>query len=325
MNWELLLTVSRVEVEAEVRHRGRPVWRGSAEHGGPDDLGAAIAQLATAGAPLHHGPVVKVEFVPPIAQVRTLDRLPPVRGRALADLVSVQRSRYFRQNGKPLVTAARWLSRKRGQPPIARAAAIEQHWGEAVLDACRTAGLDVDTMGPAGLGEAQLDLMPPAERLARGRRLRARLRRWSLAAAAGWVLLGVAAAVRFSHEERRVTARLDALKKPAAALASAKAALRDGSETLATVAAAEGKRAGVLRVMAAVVEALPDSSYLTVFELDAAGTGSMGGFAWRSGEVAEHLDARQAIVAPRLIGAQAGTILGAGEWQPFTLEFGGLK
>lgn len=320
----LFLRIGAEKVEAEVRQRCQPIWRGSAQHGGPGDLAATIAQLAGAGAPLSKRPVVRVEFQAPPVQLRTLSGLPPVRAAALADLVAVQRGRFFRQNGKPLVTTARWLPGKKGQPPLARAAAIEEHWTEAVLHACRAAGLEVEAIGPAGAEEG-LDLMPPAERVARRRRWHATLRRWSTFTAAAWILLGILAVVRFSREERRVSSTLEALRKPALALTAAKDALRAGSETLGALGSAERERVALLRVLAAVVSALPDSSHLTALEMDLAGSGSMSGLARRTGEVLERLDDRQAVVAPRLVGAPAATLAPASEWQPFVLEFGGRK
>jgi hypothetical protein len=316
------LAIGAATVEAEVLHRGKSVWKGSAAHAGPGDLATVIAHLAGESAPLSGKPVVRVELLPPVVQVRTLAGLPPVRRRALADLVSLQRSRFFRQNGKPLLTDARWLPGRKGSPPIARAAAVEEPWPDAALEACRALGLRLDAIRPAGTGvEARLDLMPAGERAARRRRARRSFYRWGIAAGVAWLLLAGVAIARFAREERRVRARLEALAEPAAALRNAREALRAGSETLAAVAASERERSEVLQGMAAVVEALPDSSYLTTLELDLAGAGSMTGAASRTGDVVESLDAAQAIVGPRLVGTPA-TMSPGQRWLPFTLEFG---
>ena len=317
------LAIGATVVEAEVLRHGKPIWKGSAVHAGPEDLAQVIARLASDGAPLSGKPPVRVELLPPVVQLRTLDDLPPVRRRALGDMVSLQRSRFFRQNGKPLLTDACWLPRRKGKPPTARAAAVEEPWSEAAIEACRALGLEVEAIHPAGGRiEAGLDLMPEGERSVRDRRARIAIRRWAIVAGMAWLVLGGISVARFLREERRVRSRLEALAEPAAAMGRAREALRAGSATLAAVSISESERPEVLRRFSAAVVALPDSSHLTVLELDLAGRGSMTGVARRTADVIDALDAGEAIVAPRLVGSDTKVVAAGQGWQPFTVEFG---
>jgi hypothetical protein len=315
------LAIGAATVEAEVLHRGNPVWRASADHAGPDDLANAIAQLASAeGAPLSGRAVARVELLPPVVQMRTLAGLPPVRGRALAELVSFQRARFFRQNGKALVTDARWMARRKGEPTSARAAAVEEPWSESIVAACRAAGFELEAIRPAGTGvEAKLDLLPVSERAARRRIARTSFHRRSFAVLTAWLLLGAVALVKFEREQSRVRSRLEVLAEPAAAMARARAALREGSETISAITTSDGDRMVVLRVFATVAEALPD---LTALEIDAAGAGNMTGAAQRTGVVVESLHARRAVTDARLVGAPTTEIASGRGWQPFAVEFG---
>ncbi len=132
------LRVSRSLVRAEVLGPGAP-WAAEAAFATPGELADAIARLA-AEAPRNGKRVrMTVALEPPLVQVRSLADLPPVKPADLATLVAAQSSRFFRRNGSALVTDATWETNGDG-PRVARAAAADEPWLEAIAAGARTAG-----------------------------------------------------------------------------------------------------------------------------------------------------------------------------------------
>ncbi len=113
-------------------------------------------------------PDLILEVGAPHLQRRTLAELPAVNQRALNALIAHSRSRYFRQNGHPLVSAATWEGPRGAAPRQAIAFAMEETLAESLVEgaAARAGAAAATERADAGGAEGRAD---------------------PLAAAAGWV------------------------------------------------------------------------------------------------------------------------------------------
>ena len=283
----------------------KPRCFGTASRSGKDrpctpvrrSLAQVIARLASDGAPLS-------------------GQAPGSRGAASASspVADARRSaaspapspwRYGVASAQPILPAERQAAPHRrvpgfpgrkGKPPTARAAAVEEPWSEAAIEACRALGLEVEAIHPAGGRiEAGLDLMPEGERSVRDRRARIAIRRWAIVAAVwpGWFSAESRSPGSYV-KERRVRSRLEALAEPAAAMGRARGVVaRAGSATLAAVSISESDTArSAATVLRGCRGPLPDSSHLTRrWNWTWPGRGSMTGVARRTADVIDALDA----------------------------------
>ena len=120
------ITIEQGRIRAVVLRQRRAVWtseRAYAELGTvPDILGDLLIEARQNRPPY----ATEIVLAPPVLQRRTLADLPPVRRNALRALVSHQASRFFRQNGHPLITDAVWLPPVKGKPRLATAVAADE-------------------------------------------------------------------------------------------------------------------------------------------------------------------------------------------------------
>ncbi len=316
-------------LRAELRHRRIVEWAGNAEFATPDELAAAIAALAMETPLLRRAARADVEVTPPLVQVRTLTDLPPVHPGALAALVALQAGRYFRKNGKPLVTDATWIGpRNRWQrgpyvPRAARAAAIEAPWVDAIVAGTLTAGLPIPTIfaGDAP-GARRLDLIAPAERVARRRRALGLTRRMAVLAAALWMSASALYVGRLVGARGRLGVEAARVRKASDAVSAARRALDDGQAMVATVSADAAVRGELLARLGALLSALPDSAFLSSLELDRDGHGVITGGAPHAAEVVAALERRSVVAGARLDGSPNPEIVGGTRRERFTIRFG---
>jgi hypothetical protein len=320
MRTVLRLRIESARVHAEAVRRGRVVWAGEAEHGGPGDLAEVIAQLAAEPGVPARVSGLRVELLPPVVQLRTLEGLPPVRRAVLPKLIANQSGRFFRRNGKPLVTDAAWIRRARGAAKLARAAAVEESWVEAVLQGARAANLMVETIGPPS--PSRLDLLPAAERNRRRRAAWSSTGRLAVLAAALWVATGGIVAYRLHREARRIDARLTALEAPVEAVRAARAEIASVSAMLEAATSAEHERASTALRLGEIAAALPDSAYLSSLSLEEGGGGTLAGSARRASELLENLERAGAAPGAELEGPVLREPRGGAVWERFTLRFG---
>ena len=308
------LVVSRGLIRAEVA-----TWAAEAPFATPAELADAIARLA-AEAPRNGKRVrMTVSLETPLAQVRTLNDLPPVKATDLATLVGAQASRYFRRNGAPLVTDAAWQSNGHG-PRVARAAAAEEPWLEAIAAGARTAGIELLGIAPADAPE--LSLLPGGIKAERRLAERAAIQRWAWAAIGMWVFLGALFVARLVEGLRQTKRELARLAQPAAAVIAARRELRDASALIETLNQAAAQRATVAAQLARISAALPDSAFVTSVTLDATGAGVITGLARRAADVLARLDARGVVTHPRLDGPVLRESTAGKDWERFTILFG---
>ena len=308
--------VSRSTVRAEAVRTGIVTWAGEATYTEATELADAIARLA-AEAPAGCRRLTAVLERPP-AQCRTLPDLPPVKARHLAALVAQQAGRFFRKNGRALVTDAAWVGKE--APGVARAAAVEEPLVEAIAAGARAAGLWLDTIAPADAGT--LSLLPTSERESRERAARRRTRRLALATCSVWLTASALFCGRLLWEQRGAERELTALRQPLAAVLDARRELRDAETTLHAIAAAERERGRSLEVLAAVTGALPDSGVVTSLVWKADGTGVLVGAARRATDVLARLDRLTVFSDVRLNGPAVRETIAGRDWEQFTILFG---
>jgi hypothetical protein len=315
----LTVRVGVGSARAELTRGARVLWAAESAYSSPDELRDAIAQLTAGESMPVRAPRLRVELGPPIAQVRTLHGLPPVRAVHLKALVATQSGRFFRRNGKPLVTDAAWPGGKRGG--VVAAAAAEEPWILAILEGAAAGGGEVESIrpdgGPAGV---RLELLSAEELRRRWRRELVALGRLAVIATLTWsAALGVWG-IRFERERRAVNREIERLRAPAEAVGSARRALGVAAELVDSVETAGRMRARALEQLAGLSALLPDSAYATSFALDESG-GELAIVARRSSEVAAALERVGAIATPRIEGTVVREVAGGREWERFTVRF----
>lgn len=312
------LRISRSLIRAEVAGHGQP-WIAEAAFETPGELSDAIARLA-AEAP-RNGKRVRmlVALDSPIVQLRSLADLPPVRRGDLAALIAAQANRYFRRNGSPLVTDAAWEPSGNGVR-VARAAAAEEPWLEAIAAGARAAGIALEAIAPAGAPD--LSLLPGGLREERRRVQRGAIRRWVAGVAGLWVALGTLYAMRLVVGLRGTRRELARLAQPAAAVIGARRELSEASALIETVTRASATRGTIAERLQRISSALPDSSFLTSLTLDTGGSGVLTGLAQRAADVVARLETRGAVAHPRLDGPVLRETAAGRDWERFTIIFG---
>lgn len=313
----LHLTVGASVIRAAVMGRDGPDWTAECAWESEAELTDAIARLAAElPRPCRR---VTVTLERPLVQLRTIPGLPPVRASVLSQLVAAQDDRFFRRNGRPLVTDAVWVSSNGTR--VARAAAVEQPLVEAVADGARAARLRLADVTAADAPRA-LSLLPPGERGARARLARHRLRWLASATAAVWIVAGGLFAGRLTWERRQVETALAALEEPLAAVRAARHEIRAAEAAVAVMQATEAGRGRALATLGAIARALPDSVVATSLVWTADGTGVLGGVGRRASEAVLALEQAQAVAQPRLEGHIVRESVAGRAWERFTITFG---
>lgn len=315
----LRLTVGRDTVRADLVRWKKTVWAAEARHSGPADLSEVIAQLAADLPPQPRAGQLSVQLEAGLVQYRTLTGLPPVRPAALARLVALQSGRFFRRNGTPLVTDARWGGGRR-QRSTAHAVAVEQTWTSSIVAAARQLGIPLDSIGVAGGAGVRYDLLPPDERAARRRAELGSVRTLAALSAAVWLAGGSLFLLRLRAEGQRIERELDALREPVAAVALARRELAEAGAMVEAVAESERNRHAMLARIAGIARAMPDSSYLTSMVLDTAG-GTISGRAREAARVVAALERGEAAPGIRLEGPVVRELAGGREWERFNIRF----
>lgn len=329
MTRALYLTVEQGTLRAELRIGKSVAWAGEAQFADAGELADAIAALV-AEAPLRRVARTCVAVKPPLVQFRTLNGLPPVSGHALAALVANQSSRYFRKNGKSLVTDAVWARggrrwRRRTRPPrAAYAAAIEAPWVEAILAGASAAGLPLPNIFPAVAVRARaLDLVPASARSARAHRARRVTRRLAVLAIALWAGSGALYVARLRSLRNRLDREAVQLQPASDAAVAARVVVRDADAMVGVIAAAAADRGSLLTRFGELLSQMPDSSYLTAIDLDERGNGTATGGARRGADIVARIERAGVVQRARLDGAPLPELLDGIRRERFTVRFGG--
>ncbi len=299
-----------------VRH-GATDWAAECPWGSETDLVDGIARLAAE--PPQPCRRVTVAMERPLVQLRTMRDLPPVRAAVLPRLVAAQDRRYFRRNGRPLVTDAVWIADNGSR--VARAAAVDQALVEAIAAGARAAGLEITRLTVAE-GPRALSLLPPAERHVRDRVARRRLRRLTAVTAGVWVAAAGLLAGRLTTERRRIDAELAAAHEPLTAVRAARRELADAQTAIHALRAAERERGRALATLGAIARALPDSVVLTSLTWTTQERGVLSGVGRRAREAVVALQRAGAVPDPRLDAGVVREVVAGREWERFTIVYG---
>ena len=267
----LRLTVGARIVDAKLVRRGAVVWAAQAEYEGIEDLTRAIADLGAAeGAPRGRRRV-NVTLDAALAQVRMLSEIPPVGARALAELVALQSGRFFRRNGKPLATDARWLERRRRDRRTVIAAAVEEPVVDAIVEGVFVGGLALGSIRPAGEQAAALRFQSRVAVSRRNASLRRQARALLVLGAIAWAAAVAVAFVRMRNYSAAVRAELAALEAPARAAIEARRAVNEAAAAADAIAATEATRGAMALRLARAADSLQDGAFLRRLDLPAEG------------------------------------------------------
>lgn len=315
------LTISLLpgRIRAEARRGATTVWSAEAGYGSMDELGEAIARLTAEAADARPPRSVLVRIHRPLVQRRTLNDLPPVPQRLLPALVAGQAGRFFRKNGVPLITDARWTG-SGGKRVSAHAVAVEETIVGAVQAGAAAAGLRLDDIVPEG-ETMSLSLLPAAVRRQRRRAVRYSLLRLGLVVAGAWIVVAALYVGRLSEQRKSVESELAALARPMAALMDLKREMRGARQAIEAVEDRDHRRVVALEALAGITAALPDSSFLSSFTLDSLGRGHVTGLARRTTAVLAALDRSPGLRRVQLVGSVGREIMGGVEWERFTIGF----
>ena len=267
----LRLAVGSRAVYAELSRRGAVVWAAQAEYEGVEDLTRAIADLGAADGAPRGRRRVDVTLDSSVGQVRMLTEIPPVNERSLAELVALQSGRFFRRNGKPLATDARWLERRRRDRRTVIAAAVEEPLLDAIADGVSAGGLALGTIRPAGDQAARLRFRSRAAASRRSASLRRQVRVLFLLGGVAWAAAATLIVVRSRSHAAAIRAEIAALEDPARAAIEARRALNEAAAAVGAIAATDAARGAMALRLARAVDSLPDGAFLSVLDLPAEG------------------------------------------------------
>lgn len=325
----LLVRVGAASLQAEARRQGVVVWAAEVEYAGIAELADRLAELVS----LPDLPLVErsveVRLLPPLAQLRHLDDLPRVSDSALLGMLAHQPQRFFRKNGKPLITDGVWLRprrsflRARAASVAALVAAAEVPVIDAIAAGIRAAGFDLAEIRPEHSVSAALSLLPGAER---GARIRARVRRlaWSAGVACAlWVALGAGLFLRQRRALAKVNRELAAIGGPVEALLVARARGEEVVRMTEAVRRGDDYGARLSALLVGLVRALPDSAFVTSVAVREDGSGTMSGAAVHPAQVVVQLERSGVVNAPHLEGQGVREEIGGREMERFTVLFGG--
>lgn len=322
----LQFVVERDELRAELWTHGRVAWSTNAQFRTPEELSDAVGQVITALPPEAAGSRAELRVGRPRLQYRELAELPRLRAGATRALVAHQSSRFFRQNGHPLITDARWRAPAADAPGRVCAIAVEEDWIQFLLDEVTRRGIPVANVGPAIEGPlAAMTLWPGSAKQAKAAREQRSRRRLTVTAALVWLAVGFASIGQLIHEQRALEQDLKTLSGPLATVSQVRREMAGAERMLAGVEGAELDRTQIPGELIALSSALPESAMLSVLLLSLNGEGSLGGSAPRALEVVAALDRRAAVVTPRLEGVPIRDPTQIPARERFTIQFGARK
>lgn len=327
MKGTLDLDVADGGLIAELTVRRISIWRTTSTFSTPSELTAATAALGETPLVRRKTGRVVVTLGSPYSQLRHLPDLPPVRPAVLEAMVATQANRFFRRGGSPLVTAAAWDKPARTwrcwrkRPRSAVAAAADEELVLALMAGLRGARLPLPCILPRP-AERRLDLIPKRER-ALWRRERSRWnRRLAVLAVLCWIGAGAAYVGRLSRDRRFLVSETTRLANATAVVSSARRSLADAQAMIDSVGEAALHRGSVAAQLGRLLQAVPDSAYLTSVDLDDRGAGVATGSARQAADIPAALERTAVVVSPRFEGVPIRDDAAGRRWERFTLRFG---
>ncbi len=318
MSGDLHLQVEPTRLLAELRLGRKAAWRGECSLDTGDELPEVLDDLLQRAELRGRIRSLSVRLAPPIVQLRTLMDLPPVRSRPLENLVRTQAGRFFRRNGAPLVTAARWASGRRGKRP-AFAAAIEEPWLAQLGEVAARHGITEILVSPEA--RPGLELRLPAWDETRRARERSQLRRAVLLAAIAWLGVLAVDTTRLVRERSQLDASIATLGPGSSAVSDVARQADAISALVGTIQEADTRRHQSARDVAALVAALPEGAYLTRLEWSADGGGRLTGASPSAAAVAAAIEGTGLVDSVHTAPAGERIATPVGERETFSIDF----
>lgn len=294
------------------------LWCAARPYAGSERLADELTGLLSDAPRPASGHGLHVNLEPPVAQVRRLCNVPPVRTTALRGLVAQQTGRFFRSSGAEVTTDAMWVGSRGG--PTARiviAAAAESATLVAVAEAASAVGCTVASVCPIGFH--RLDLRPASVRTearAQAERATMRLARLTLAL---WMVVIAMAVGRLAVERRANQAELASMAAPLEAIRRARDGMDRAAQELAALRQAEHDRGRLARVLLELARALPDSVVAATVEFDLHRSGRLSGLAVDAEEVLAGLLQSGALALPVLEGSTTEERVQGSPWERFVI------
>lgn len=319
--WRLLIRPGAAE--AELRRGARVEARAAASWESLAELTEAISRLPGESPGASRARAAEIEIARPLLQRRRLSDLPPLRRSALRALVSHQPNRFFRGHDGALVTDVSCHRVRRSGPVEVVGVAAAENLVDALIAGAEQAGLAVRCIHAASDENLPgVNLLPPASRAHRTAERRRHLRWMFTMAAAVSALLLTSRVVVLMQENRVITAGLDSLRAPVAALGRLRREMERAGIMLDAIEASVRERSTVPHQLLKLVEALPDSAVLTAVTIEIGGEGRATGLARRPLELVAELDRLGAVANPRLEGGTVREAVQGRAWERFTVGFG---
>jgi hypothetical protein len=254
-----------------------------------------------------------------LLQKRMLTELPNVNGAVLRELIQAQQKRFFRRNGRPLVTDARWEANTLGGGRHVSAVAVDEGVVVSAIGAIARAGLSIGSVSDE---TGQLRLLPSgAIAVQRGRMWR-QTRGIAYTTVALCIGTGVASWVRLRSVERALDARLAQLAPASVSIREARRRLAEAEGLVSAVDAADEGGGAMRQRLARVLLSLPDSAYLTSLTLDQSGSASLSGTAEETSAVVAQLERNGGLSNVRVEGTPLIDGSVGRRWERFSIQAG---
>ncbi|MGH7656821.1 MAG: hypothetical protein ACREL6_01210, partial [Gemmatimonadales bacterium] len=221
------------------------IWTAEASYQDEADLPVALGELLNVPGIPKGLRKARIAIGSPFVQVRMLRDLPPVRGPQLQRLVRLQSSRFFRQNGVPLLTAARWVTVK-NEERVAVAIAVQASLIDSLAETAETAGLILESVQPEGFKDLPHLFLRPDRPASAGWVTRLPLNRLLPAVLGLWLALGALYAARVTVTGRSMERERTELSE---AVAAVRAVRREVANARTMIGAIEEDRAAYTRTL----------------------------------------------------------------------------
>lgn len=282
-------------------------------------MAQVVATLCGRGAEQSRSRRVHVVFGDSIIQRRTLRDLPRVRAGILRELVQAQQKRYFRRNGRTLVTDARWTEAADDAGRCVAAVAVDERLAEAVLEGISQAGLVVERASDTA---GTFRLVPDGVRALRLEQQRRQARRLLAVALVMWLCAGITYGVALRLRERALDTELARLAPAMASLREARRKIGQAEGWVGAVDAMGHSRDAMRLNLGRILLSLPDSSYLTSLTLGEDGTASLSGTAREATGVAARIEQRTGLSNVHIDGTPLIVASPGRRWERFSIRTG---
>ncbi len=238
-------------------------WEAEVDFGARENLPGALEALLASPACPKRPRQVEIRLDRAFIQIRVLSDVPPVSPARLQRMVQLQASRFFRQNGTPLLTSCARV-KSTGSEQTVLSAAVEAPLAECLVESVRRAGCVLAVLRPESPPQYRGLSFALNRETARSAMSHRRL---VMAAVVPWLVLGGLYAGRVAIIRRSLITEREALRAPVEAILAARREAGMARAMVVAVGKDRRDRAMVVQTLAAVTQALPGSTWATSLDL----------------------------------------------------------